>query len=136
METVAEKPKAKLSDLTFDQMALMRTKLQEKIKEAEAVVAEIKTKREKLDVEFLRRFNEQGLQNVKTKHGTPYILERSSVSVADKDLYWSWMEKNNAFDFMEVRANKKMVEAYKEQHEELPPGLNWNSTLTIGMTRR
>lgn len=136
METVAEKPKAKLSELTFDQMAAMRLKLGEQIKEAEAAVAAIKAKREKIDVEFLRRFNEQGLQNVKTKHGTPYILERTSVSVADKDAYWSWMEANNSFDFMEVRANKKMVEAYKEQHGDLPPGLNWNAALTIGMTRK
>jgi hypothetical protein len=136
METTLERPKAKLSDLTFDQMAAMRLKLNEQIKDAEVVVSEIKAKREKIDVEFLRRFNEQGLQNVKTKHGTPYIIERTTVSVADKDAFWKWMEKNNAFDFMEVRASKKMVESYKEEHEDLPPGLNWNASLTIGMNRK
>lgn len=136
MQQTMEKPKAKLSELTFDQMAALRIKLNEQIKEAEVAVSAIKAKREKIDVEFLRRFNEQGLQNVKTKHGTPYIIERTSVSVADKDAYWAWMEANNAFDFMEVRASKKMVEAYKEQHGDIPPGLNWSAALTIGMTRK
>lgn len=131
-----ETRKAKLSELTFDQMAALRLKLNDQIKEAEAAVSAIKVKREKIDTEFLRRFNEQGLQNVKTKHGTPYILERTSVSVADKDAFWSWMEANNAFDFMEVRASKKMVDAFKEEHGDLPPGLNWNASLTIGMTRK
>ena len=132
---VAEKPKAKLSELTFDQMAVYRHKATEQIKAAEEVVAALKAKREKIDVEFLRRFNEQGIQNVRTKHGTPHIIKRESYSVADKDAFMGWVKTNNALDFLEVRAAKHMVEAYKEEHEEIPPGINYSAKLTIGVTK-
>lgn len=132
---VATKEKRKLSDLTFDQMAMARNMLSEQIKAADEVTSALKAKREKIDVEFLRRFNEQGLQNVKTKHGTPHIIRRESYTVADKDTFMSWVKTNNALDFLEVRAAKHMVEAYKEQHEEIPPGINYSAKLTIGVTK-
>lgn len=132
---VVTREKRKLSDFTFDEMATVRNKLSDQIKEADLVVSALKAKREKVDVEFLRRFNEQGIQNVRTKHGTPHIIKRESYSVADKDAFMSWVKTNNALDFLEVRAAKHMVEAYKEEHEEIPPGINYSAKLTIGVTK-
>lgn len=132
---VVTREKRKLSDLTFDQMAQARNMLSEQIKASDDATSALKAKREKIDVEFLRRFNEQGLQNVKTKHGTPHIIKRESYSVADKDTFMSWVKENNALDFLEVRAAKHMVEAYKEQNEEIPPGINYSAKLTIGVTK-
>jgi hypothetical protein len=132
---VAEKPKLKLTDLTFDQMAVFRHKATEQIKAAEEVVSALKAKREKIDVEFLRRFNEQGIQNVKTAHGTPHIIKRESYSVGNKDAFMDWVKETGALDFLEVRAAKNMVEVYKEEHEELPPGINYSAKLSIGVTK-
>lgn len=131
---VAEK-KTGISELTFDQLTALRNKLSADIKEREDVVDQIKAKRLKVDQEFLRRFNEQGITNVKTAHGTPHVIERTSVSVSDKDAFRQWVVDNNALDFMELRANKPMVVAYKDEHEELPPGLSWSATRTIGVTK-
>lgn len=135
MEAVAEKPKVSLSELTYDQLAVTRIKLSDKIREAEAVVDELKQKREKLDVELLSRFNSQGVTNVKTKHGTPYIITRESYSVADKDTFGNWLRDNDAYDFLEMRINKTMAETYKEQHNDLPPGINYSAKLTIGFKK-
>ena len=132
---VAEKPKAKLSELTFDQMAVYRHKATEQIKAAEEVVAALKAKREKIDVEFLRRFNEQGIQNVKTKHGTPHIIKRESYSIADKPAYIAWCKATGNEDFMEIRASKTQIDVYKAEHEEIPPGINYSAKLTIGVTK-
>lgn len=130
------KQKISLSDLSYDKLTCTRNQLSEKISDAEKVVEELKGKRERVDREFLRRFNEEGISSIKTRdYGTPYTIERSSVSVADKEVFMNWMRENNAFDFMEVRASKTMVVAYKEQHEDLPPGLNWSSKLAIGVKR-
>jgi len=132
---VATREKRKLSDFTFDEMATVRNKLSEQIKEADLVVAAIKAKREKVDVEFLRRFNEQGIQNVKTKHGTPHIIKRESYSVADKPTYIAWCKATGNEDFMEIRASKSQIDVYKAEHEEIPPGINYSAKLTIGVTK-
>lgn len=138
MEAVVEKvaEKRKLSDLTYDQLAAARVALDGKIKEQDDVVDALKAKREKVNQEFLRRFNEQGVQNVKTKHGTPHIVHRSSCTVADWDAFRDWVIEGQQWDFLERRANKTMVQGYKESSEgALPPGLNWSVKADLGFKK-
>ena len=132
---VMEKPKVGLTDLTYDQLAAIRNKIGAEVKALEDRVKELKGKREKVDVEFLHRFNAEGVSSVKTKNGTPYAITRTSVSVADKDAFWGWMEANNSFDFMNITANKTMVSEYLEANKVIPPGLNWSSKLEIGLKK-
>ena len=127
--------KTGISQLTYDQLTALYNKLTSEIRTAEKVVDDFKAKREKVSREYLRRFAEQGVSSVKTKVGTPYIIERTSVTVADKEVFRSWCQANGAEDFMEVRPAKNMVVAYKEQHDDIPPGLNWSSALTIGVKK-
>lgn len=130
------KEKRKLSELTFDQLAEVRVRLGRQITLAEQGVSDLKSKREKVDTEFMARFNAQGLQNVKTQHGTPYIMHRSSCSVADWDAYRAWVLEQNDLDFIDRRPNKTMVAAWKESHDgQLPPGLNWSVTAVLGFTK-
>ena len=134
MEAVAEK--RKLSDLTYDQLALARVAIDGKIKEQDEVVGALKAKRDKINQEFMRRFNEQGVQNVKTQHGTPYIVHRSSCTVADWESFLDWVVESQNWDFLERRANKTMVQGYKESSDGvLPPGLNWSVSADIGFKK-
>ena len=142
METTTAKPKKQLDELSFNQLARVRAALTQQIAEAEDVVKGLKAKREKLDVEVLRRFSEQGLSSVKTELGSLHTITRTSVSCADKDVFMEWVLKNDNLDFLEVRPAKAMVSAYMEEIDEttqkakgLPPGLNWSSKLTVGVRK-
>lgn len=129
------KEKKGLSALQYSQLAAVRNKLGAEIKAHEDAIKELKAKRHKVDTEFLRRFNEEGITSVKTPHGTPYILTRTAASVSDKDAFMAWMRENNAFDFMNVSANKTMVAAYVEEKEMLPPGISWTAIREIGLNK-
>ncbi len=129
------KEKKGISELTYDQLTVLRNNLSAKVKEAEEAVDLIKDKRNKVDAEFLRRFHAEGMTSVKTKAGTPYIITYESFSVADKDTFMGWVDQNDAIDFLEVRANKSMMQAYKEEHKDLPPGVNYSATLKIGVKK-
>lgn len=141
MEAVT-KPKKQLSDLTFNQIAKVRSELTMQIAEAEEAVKALKAKREKLDVEVLRRFNEGGMISVKTEYGSLHTITRTSASCADKDAYMDWIKSTGNWDFLEVRPAKAMIEVYMEEVDEstgkkhgLPPGVNWTSKLTVGMRK-
>ena len=141
MET-ATKPKKQLSDLTFNQIAKVRSELTMQIAEAEAAVQALKAKREKLDVEVLRRFNEDGMTSVKTEYGSLHTITRTSASCADKDAYMGWIKRTGNWDFLEVRPAKAMIETYMDEVDEstgkkhgLPPGINWSAKATIGMRK-
>ena len=98
METPT-KPKKQLSDLTFDQIAKVRGDLTMQIAEAEEVVKTLKAKREKLDTEVMRRFNEDGLTSVKTAFGSLHTVVRTSASCADKDTFLDWIRESDNWDF-------------------------------------
>ena len=141
METPT-KPKKQLSDLTFDQIAKVRGDLTMQIAEAEEVVKTLKAKREKLDVEVMRRFNEDGLTSVKTSFGSLHTITRTSASCGDKDAFKAWCAETGNDDFIEVRPAKTMIEAYMNEVDEatgkkhgLPPGINWSAKLTVGMRK-
>lgn len=103
----------------------------------ESADADDKIKQEKIEIEFLRRFNERGTDSTTSREfGTAYRSTRSSCSVADWEAFFNgYVLPNNAWDFLERRANKTMVEAFRTEYNDLPPGLNWSETATVGVRR-
>ena len=130
----------KVSEMRDDQLVevyiQLRDRRAERKKAFEVEDADDKAKMEKLEQLLLSRFNENGQESVRTKAGTAYKKLTSSCTVADWDSYLNtFVIPNQAWDFLERRANKTMVDAFKTEHQDLPPGLNWSETLTIGVRR-
>ena len=96
-----------------------------------------KDKQNNIEVEFLKRFNERGIDNVSSKDsGTAYRSTRVSASVADWDALLEHIKADNAWEMLERRVNKTAVLQYKEENEDLPPGVNWNETHGVNFRRK
>lgn len=96
-----------------------------------------KDKQDKIEVEFLKRFNDRGIDNVSSKGvGTAYRSIRSSASVADKSAFMEHIKEHDAWELLEVRANKSSVVQFRDEHEDLPPGVNWSETQVINFRRK
>ena len=75
-----------------------------------------KAKQEKIEGILLHRFQEDGIESCKTSSGTAYKSVRTSASVADPDLFFSYVVKNDMWDLLEKRCNKTLVDQYKDEH--------------------
>jgi len=96
-----------------------------------------RTKQDKIEVEFLRRFNERGIDNVSARDvGTAYKSTRSSATVADWDNFLGHVQENDAWELLERRVNKTAVEQFKAVNSDLPPGVNWSETQVINFRRK
>lgn len=96
-----------------------------------------KDKQDKIEIEFLKRFNERGIDNVSSKGvGTAYRSVRSSASVADKTAFMEHIKENEAWELLEIRANKSSVLQFRDENEDLPPGVNWSETQIINFRRK
>lgn len=94
-------------------------------------------KQEKIEVEFLKRFNERGIDNVSSKGvGTAYRSTRTSARVADWDSLFDFVQKEGAWEMLERRVNKTAVEQFKDVNSDLPPGVDWSETQTINFRRK
>ena len=89
----------------------------------------------KIENVLLLQFQEQGMESVKTKHGTAYKSTRNSAGVADWDQVLAYVQQNDLWNLLEHRVSKQAVEEIKAETGELPPGVNWRSEVTINIRR-
>lgn len=95
-----------------------------------------KTKQDKIENELLRRLNERGADVVSIRGiGTAYRTTRSSASVADWDSLLDYVRNNDAWELLNHSVNKTAVEQFKAANEDLPPGVNWSSTVVVNFRR-
>lgn len=90
---------------------------------------------EKIEQKLLAAFSESGMESVRTSAGTAYRAMKTSVSVADRDLFIDYVKENDAWELIETRAAKRAVEEFKAANDDLPPGLNWNAVYEVNVRR-
>lgn len=96
-----------------------------------------KEKQEKIEVEFLKRFNKRGIDNVSARGiGTAYRSVRASAKVADWDSLLDFIKKEGAWEMLERRVSKVAVEQFKAETDDLPPGVDWGETQVINFRRK
>lgn len=84
-------------------------------------------------IQFLEK---TGAESVKTKHGTCYTSIRHTASLADPDQFMKYVIATGAFDLLDRRANATACRDFAEAKGSLPPGVNLNSLLTIGVRKK
>lgn len=89
----------------------------------------------KIEQMLLSEFNETGQESAKTPFGTAYRSVKTSARVADRDSFFDFVRSNEAWDFLESRANKTAVQEYMDEHDELPPGVDVSRITTINIRR-
>lgn len=96
-----------------------------------------KDKQNKIEVEFLRRFQDRGIDNVAARDiGTAYRSTRSSATVADWEVVLDYVQEHEAWELLERRVNKTAVEQFKSVEGDLPPGINWSETQVVNFRRK
>jgi hypothetical protein len=94
-----------------------------------------KALQEKIEATLLQVFEKTGLDSCKTEFGTAYTSNRSTASVADKEVFMQFITEKQEWPLLEVRAAKTAVEQYKEVHGSLPPGINYREELVVNIRR-
>ena len=124
----------KIDDL-LGKYVQLRDKKAEIEKAHKAKVGQLTDVMKKIEAILLEHFNDTGSDSVKTSNGTAYKSIKTSVSVADRDIFLDFIRNNEAWAFLESRANKPAVEEYLEAHQELPPGINVSRVATVNIRR-
>lgn len=131
-ETVAETP---IVDVVERYIAL-RDKKAELKAAYDASVEKIDTAMDRCEAFIMATMQQIGVDSVKTKFGTAYTTARTSATSAD----WTgatlpWIIQNEQWAMLEKRVSKSFVEAYKAEHNDLPPGVNWREEIVVNVRR-
>lgn len=133
-DTTAEAPAVSINDIVERYIALRDKKAQFKA-EYDAKVEAVETALGRCEAFILGKLDEMGAESIRTPAGTAYVSHQNSATAADWDAYLTWVRANDAWSGIDKRVNKSFVESYKEQHNDLPPGVNWRSERKVNFRR-
>ena len=111
-----------------DKKAAIKAEYDKKVEVVDDILVQI-------EVKFLEVFQQTGIDSVKTDAGTAYQALRTTASVADRDAFMTFVRSKDEWTLVEVRAAKTACEQYKQEHGELPPGLNWREERVVNFRR-
>jgi hypothetical protein len=84
---------------------------------------------------MLAEFQKSGAESVRTPSGTAYKTTRTSATVGDWDAILEFIQENDAWYMLDKRVNKTGVEQYRQENNDLPPGVKWVEDITINVRR-
>jgi hypothetical protein len=123
----------------IDALVHQFVKLRDKIKEADdahkAKMAPAKEYLERLNGALMQQLQAIGGDSVKTPHGTAYKTTKRSATLADAAAFREYVIDQGMWDLADWRANAPAVEAFLQEQQALPPGVNLTSVVTVGVRR-
>ena len=126
-----------MAGLTPDKVVEAYVSSRADIKTLEDQIEKIKEVQRKREEWLLGQLQTQGLQNMKTMHGTVYQTLRESVTVGDWDSLLGWVREGERFEYLNKAVNKTAVlELMGEKREDVPPpGVNYSAAKIVGIRK-
>lgn len=113
-----------------DKKSLLKKQYDEKVAKVDAVM-------DKMEAIILKTFQDSGIDSARTDAGTAYISTRTSATVGSREEFLSWVlqDPDERSIFLENRVSKVAIEQFKAANDDLPPGINFRSEVTVGVRR-
>jgi hypothetical protein len=103
-------------------------------KEWEARIETLKRQQDQLRAELLKRLHERKATQTKTEEGLAYIVERTTYTIADEDLFGQFVLEQRDTDFYHRRVKAEHVNEYMKNNGGVaPPGLTIFRELDINV---
>lgn len=90
---------------------------------------------DKCEAYLQQQMTAQGVLSVATKAGTAYRSTRVSAKVEDWDAALAHIIATQNWAMLERRVAKEAVVQFREEHDDLPPGVSWREEVTINVRR-
>lgn len=75
------------------------------------------------------------VQSQKTAEGTAFLQKNSKATVRDRDAFMKHVKDNDAYDLLENRVAKSVVEDHLENTGEIVPGVHYEQTIVVRVRR-
>ena len=89
----------------------------------------------KIEGWLMRDLQSRKVQSQKTAEGTAFIKKVTKATVRDRDAFLQHVKENDAWDLIENRVAKSVVEDHLENTGEVIPGVHYEKTLVVRVRR-
>jgi hypothetical protein len=102
-------------------------------KQAKAQAALFEQRLSKIENALHNHMQLHKLNSLPCDAGTAYLSTRNSASIADATAFRGYIIENRDWDLVDWRANPTAVEGFINEHDTLPPGVNWSSREVVNV---
>ena len=122
-------------DIAAERYLQVRNQIDNLEREHKTAKAALNEKLIALENWMTAKAQEDGLETVKTPHGTAYWSTHHTATVGSREEFFNFCKEHDAWDMVESRASKTGVKSYIEAHGAPPPGVNFSSAKVFNMRK-
>jgi hypothetical protein len=125
-----------MTNVTADKLVLAYMNLRNAIQEHEGEVKRLKEQQTEISNKLLELCSEQGMDSLRTNHGTASRRVQSSYWTTDWERMYEFIADNDAFHLLEKRIhNSHMKEFLQDNPDKMPVGLQSETKYIISVRK-
>ena len=122
-------------DIAAEKYLQVRNQIESLEREHKTAKAVLTEKLVALENWISAKAQEDGLETVKTPHGTAYWSTHHTATVGSREEFFNFCKEHDAWDMVESRASKTGVKSYIEANGAPPPGVNFSSARVFNLRK-
>mgnify|MGYP006274138759 FL=1 len=125
-----------MNDITLDHLVSVDRKMTAKMSELQKELDAVEADRETVRLTIADMMKEQGVESVRTKHGTVTRVLKERYWASDWAVLHQYILEHGAIDLLEKRVAQTNMREWIENHrEDFPPALNVDRTYSISIRK-
>ena len=113
----------------------LRDALSEEKAKFKQIEDQIKTRQAQIQGELSQVMTQLGVDSLKTPSGTAYLTEKVSVLTSDKEKFLEYVQKNEAWELLDIRGSKTAIQEFTLENNDVPPGIELSRFQDVGIRR-
>lgn len=122
--------------ITLDHLVSIDRKMTAKMSELQKQLDDVETDRETVRSTIADLMKEQGVESVRTKHGTVSRVLKERYWATDWAVFHQYILEHGAIELLEKRVSQLNMREWIETHrDDFPPALNIDRSYTISVRK-
>lgn len=76
-----------------------------------------------------------GVERIGSADGVAFFSTERSATVADREAFFNYLEDSGNWHLADIRAAKRQISEYRDEMNDLPPGINWDEAKVVRVNR-
>lgn len=104
-------------------------------KQYDADVAKLDEGLARIEKALAAHLQATGAERIGSAAGVAFFSTERSATVADREAFFNYLEDSGNWHLADIRAAKKQISEYRDEMNDLPPGINWREAKVVRVNR-
>lgn len=97
--------------------------------------AELTAGMDRIEAELAKHLTAAGVDRMGCGEGVAFFSTVRSAKVADGASFLRYLQESGNWSLADIRAAKKQIGEFRDEHDDLPPGIDWHEARVVRVNR-